>query len=230
MTRGFPLPRPVVILGGGGHARVLVQSLRRLGGEVRGCVVGAPESEAGPGMGVPVLGGDATLDGIDRNAVDLVMGLGAVAPGGRRVALFEELKGRGWRFASVVDPTAVVADDAALAEGVQVMAGAVIQPGCRLGCNVIVNTRAGLDHDCRIGDHAHIAPGATLSGDVEIGADTLFGTGAVAIQGRRIGAGCLIAAGAVVVDHIPAGARAMGVPARVMRPTSSHPARELDHD
>lgn len=217
MTKGSPNPRPVIILGGGGHARVLASSLRRLGREVRGCVVADPATETGPGMGIAVLGGDPVLAEIDRAAVELVLGLGSLRPGARRVGLFEDLSRQGWRFATVVDPSAVVAEEVFLGDGVQAMAGAVIQPGCRLGRNVIVNTRAALDHDCRIGDHAHLAPGVTLSGGVEVGADAHLGTGAVAIQGRRIGARSLVAAGAVVVRDVPDGAVVMGVPARQTR-------------
>jgi len=98
------------------------------------------------------------------------------------------------------------------------MAGAVVQAGCRIGENVIVNTRASIDHDCDIEAHAHVAPGAVLSGCVHVGERAHIGAGATVIQGLTIGAGAIVGAGAVVVDGIPDGVTVVGVPARILRP------------
>jgi acetyltransferase-like isoleucine patch superfamily enzyme len=53
-----------------------------------------------------------------------------------------------------------------------------------------------------------------LAGSVIVEDGAFLGAGAVAIPGVRIGTGAVIAAGAVVVDDVPAGATALGVPAR----------------
>ena len=202
---------PVVVLGGGGHARVLIDALRLLRVEIAGVV---DPALAGTVLGAPVLGGDEVLDTLDRTGVRLVNGLGSVGLPGRREELFEHLKGKGFSFASVVHPAAVVAADVELGEGVQVMAGALVQTGSSIGANSIINTRASVDHDCRIGRHVHVAPGVTLSGNVTVGEGSHLGTGATAIQGVTIGAGALIAAGAVVVGEVAAGKKVRGVPAR----------------
>jgi UDP-perosamine 4-acetyltransferase len=145
-----------------------------------------------------------------------VNGLGSVESTAKRAALFQRFKGKGYRFATVVHPSAVVAGDVVLEEGVQVMAGAVIQPGTRVGENTIVNTGAIVDHDCALASHVHVAPGAVLSGGVSIGEGTHVGTGAKIIQGVRVGSHSLVAAGAVVVDPVGERARVFGVPAREM--------------
>ncbi|MBF0093234.1 MAG: acetyltransferase [Alphaproteobacteria bacterium] len=206
--------RPVIVLGAGGHAKVLVATLRRLNIPVIGCVVADPALETAAVLGAPILGGEDELARHDNASIDLVNGLGMLRPGSARMQLHGEWARRGWRFARVVDPTAVVGPEVEIGEGAQIMAGAVIQPGCRIGVSTIVNTRAGVDHDCRIGDHVHIAPGATLSGGVTVGDGSHLGTGCVVIEGLRIGRGCLIAAGAVVVADVADGATATGIPAR----------------
>ena len=94
------------------------------------------------------------------------------------------------------------------------MAGAVIQPGTRLGVNTIVNTRASIDHDCIIGDHVHIAPGAVLSGEVRVGNCSHIGCGATIVQGVKLGEATVIGAGAVVLKDVPDGTTVVGVPAR----------------
>jgi len=75
------------------------------------------------------------------------------------------------------------------------MAGVVIQPGCAIGENSIINTRAGVDHDCRIGHDVHVAPGATLCGTVTVEDGAFIGAGATVIQGLRVGARAVVECG-----------------------------------
>lgn len=205
---------PVIVIGGGGHAKVLIEALRRSGIEVLGLTDPDPKGAARRIPGVPVLGDDGALAAHPPGTVELVNGVGSTGDTGPRRAVFERWRERGYGFATVVHPSAVVAPDAALAEGAQVMAGAVIQPGVSVGADAIVNTGAVVDHDCAIGEHAHIAPGAVLSGGVTVGAGAHVGTGAAVVQGVEIGAGAVVAAGAAVVGPVAPGATVAGVPAR----------------
>jgi UDP-perosamine 4-acetyltransferase len=205
---------PVIIIGGGGHAKVLVEALRASGVTILGITDADPAKHGTSIHGVPVLGGDHVLERHAPGSVRLVNGLGSVRETRSRTALFNTFKTKGYAFATVVHPSAVVASDAILGEGAQVMAGAVLQPGCSLGEDVIINTRVSVDHDCSIGPHVHLAPGVTLSGDVHIGGGSHIGTGAAVVQGVRIGKDCLVAAGAVVVSNVADGATVRGVPAK----------------
>lgn len=207
---------PLIVLGAGGHAKVLLDALLASSARIIGIVDPEPALAGATLLGVPVLGGDEIVAGHAPGAIRLVNGLGSVGYPARRQALFDRFKEQGYAFASVIHPGAIVAADTILGEGVQVMAGAVIQPGCRLGRNVIVNTRAAVDHDCGIGDHVHIAPGVTLSGGVRIGASSHVGTGATVIQGICIGERSLVGAGALLVKDVPAGVTVVGVPAKVV--------------
>lgn len=203
---------PVIILGAGGHARVLVEALRRQEVAIEGCTaVAAPERLPD---GIRFLGGDEAVFARDPGTIRLVNGIGSVRNSERRGAVFEQCRERGFRFASVFHPSAVVAADVALAEGAQLMAGAIVQPGAEVRDNVIVNTGARIDHDCILEAHVHVAPGAVLSGGVHVGRGAHIGTGAVIIQGIRIGENALVAAGAVVVRDVPDHARVKGNPAR----------------
>ena len=209
--------RPVIVLGAGGHAKVLIASLRRLGVEVLGCVVAETAATDRPVLGAAVLGDESILSGLDPTTARLVNGVGSLEPHSARKRLFEHWSARGWRFADVIDPHAVIDPKTVLGEGVQVMAGAVVQPGVRLGANCILNTRAAVDHDCVIGAHVHLAPGVTLSGGVVIGDDAHLGPGVTVVQGVAIGPGATVAAGATVVADVAAGARVFGVPAKSRR-------------
>jgi len=205
---------PVILVGAGGHARVLLDALELSGAKVIGLVDADASLARGDLMGYPVLGDDAVLERYAPGSVDLVNAIGSVDSMQRRKSVYEKLRRAGHVFASVVHPRATLSRHARIAAGVQVMAGAVVQPGASLGENTIVNTGANVDHDCRVGAHVHIAPGVTLSGNVQIGDETHVGAGATVIQGTRIGARCLIAAGSVVTGGVRDGASVKGLPAR----------------
>lgn len=207
---------PVIILGSGGHAKVLTDALNLRRVQVLGMTDKAQDCWNKQVLGVQVLGDDSVLRRYPPGSVLLVNGLGSIdcATLNRRKELFDNMKAKGYSFATVIHPSAIVAGDVVIGEGAQIMAGAVIQAGSRIGMNSIVNTRVCIDHDCTVGDHAHLAPGAVLSGAVEISGSAHIGCGAVLIQGIRVGAGSLVAAGSVVVTNLPEAARVAGVPAK----------------
>lgn len=208
---------PVLILGAGGHARVLLEALRSSSRQVAG-IVDADVSKTGETvMGFPVIGTDEKVFDFRTDEIELVNGIGSVASTAKRVELFAAFKARGYRFATVAHPSAVIASDAELGEGAQIMAGAVIQVGVKIGMNSIINTRASVDHDCIIGNNVHIAPGVTLSGEVSVEDNVHIGTGATIIQGVHISRSSIIGAGSVVLCNVPEGITVYGVPARKAR-------------
>lgn len=208
------MERPVVIIGGGGHAKVLINALVLQQTRLLGIVDADLGKRGASILGVRILGDDVKLKQYTPNDIDLVNGIGSVGSIELRKKICLYYKEKGYTFRSVIHPAAIIAADVILSEGVQIMAGVVVQPGCTIGCNAIINTRASIDHDCRIGDHAHIAPGCVLSGGVSIGAEAHLGTGSVVIQGKMIGNGALVGAGAVVVGDVAEGKRVFGVPAK----------------
>ena len=103
----------------------------------------------------------------------------------------------GIRHPSAVLPTFQRYIDFCANRCIQIMAGAIIQPGCKIGVNVIINTGAQIDHDCVIGSHSHIAPGAILCGGVTVGKGAFIGAGAVIPEGRKIPDNAFVPAGTV---------------------------------
>ena len=203
----------IVIVGAGGHGKVLADALMAGGRSVHGFVDNNSSLYGSHVLGLRVLGGDEAVE----PGWLLVNGLGSVGRSDGRRAVDRIFAGRGFSFLTVIHPGAILAREVFLGEGCQVMAGAVLQPDVVLGRGVIVNTNASVDHDCHLADFVHVAPGATLSGGVQVGEDSHIGTGAVVIEGIRIGSGCVVAAGAVVVDDVPDGVLVAGVPAKVKR-------------
>ncbi len=197
----------VLLLGAGGHGVVVLALARALGWQVAGVC----DPALSPGTtweGLPVLDEDTALSARDPGATQLLNGLGKMPGSAARAALQARWTARGFAFPALVHPAAWVAPGTDLAPGAQVMAGAVVQPRCRIGAGAIVNTGARLDHDGTLGDDVHLAPGATLCGGVTVGEGAFIGAGATVIQGLTIGPRALVPAGATVLHDIPPGGRA----------------------
>lgn len=208
---------PVIVIGAGGHAAVVLDVLRAVGANMIGFTDRDAALHGTKVRGMPVIGGDDAL--FERYAPDRVLlanGVGGASSTGQRQSVYELFAGRGYRFMTLAHPSAVVSPSAVVGSGAQVMAGAVLQPSAVIGANTIVNTHASIDHDCSIGAHVHVAPSATLSGGVSVGDGAHLGAGCVVIQGIRIGERALVAAGAIVLHDVPALGRVAGNPAREM--------------
>lgn len=204
----------VLILGGGGHAKVLIGAL--LSGQ-EFVIAGILDANIAVGqsvMGIPVLGDEAWLDRPEAHAHGLAIGVGAMRGDDTRRRIFERCREQGYRFPVIRHAEAFADPTAVIGEGTQLMAGAVVQPMAVIGPNAILNTAAVVEHDCIVGAHAHIAPGAVLGGNVRVGDCALVGLGARVLPGITIGHHVTVGAGAVVVDNVADGAVVRGVPAR----------------
>jgi sugar O-acyltransferase (sialic acid O-acetyltransferase NeuD family) len=199
----------VILIGAGGHARVLASVLRKLRQAVLGYT--AP-TDQGLVLGSPWLGDDGVLERHDPKGVELAMGVGVMRPAPTRAGLVARLAS--FRFLTVISPDAIVNGGVTVGEGSVVFDGAVVQYNTRIGRLAILNTGCRVDHDCQIGDYVHIAPGATLCGDVTVCDGAMIGAGATLLPGCRIGSGVMVGAGAVVTGHCLAPGTYVGVPAR----------------
>jgi UDP-perosamine 4-acetyltransferase len=205
--------RPIVIVGNGGHARVVADICRLAGRRVEGLL--DSQGSVSHVAGTQVLGGDALLD--DRSFVDRYDFVIGIAYQNVRRRLGELLTAKGAVMATVVHPRAIVASEVTMGSGVVVVAGAIVNPNVTLGDLVIVNTGAIVDHDCRLDAGVHVGPGATVTGGVVCGEWAFVGAGAVVIPGRTIGPRTVVGAGSVVVTDFASDLTVAGCPARVIK-------------
>ena len=206
--------RRCVVLGAGGHARVVLASLDRVAVDVVGALV-APGDATHDDIGVPVLGGDELLRQLRETGVThFVIGIGGTRDNWPRAKAFEAGVAAGLSPLTVVHPTAVCLALEGLGGGVFLGPGAIVNIGSKVGDNVIVNSGAIVEHDCHLGAHVHVASGAVLGGGVRADSYAHIGAGAVVRQGLSIGSAAIVAAGAVVVEDVDPGVTVAGVPAK----------------
>jgi sugar O-acyltransferase (sialic acid O-acetyltransferase NeuD family) len=194
--------KPIILIGGGGHSKVLIDALNCLKTNILGIV--DPHLNVGSlVLGIKVLGDDEVLKDFNCNQIELVNAIGIIPHRLFRLDISKKFVNQGYKFKKVTHPSAIVASSAKIGNGVQILAGSVIQSSVTIGDDCIINTGALIDHDCMIGKGCHVAPGVTLCGGISIDENTFIGAGSTVIQNVSIGSNCTIAAGSIIYKDIP---------------------------
>lgn len=206
----------LLILGAGGHARVIAETALAQVGFSRIAFLddrAHQQVDQSTVLGWPLLGSlnRALEPAIVQAYPAALVGIGHAAT---RMFWLDQLARNGYQRPLLIHPTAWVSPSASLGPGTVVFAQAVVQAQAYIGTGAILNTGCSVDHDVHLADGVHISPGARLAGGVHVGARSWIGIGACVIQQVRIGADVTVGAGAAVVQDLPDGITAVGVPAR----------------
>lgn len=198
------MPEKVIIMGAGGHGRVIADILRSSGREVLGFL----DDRAISGPDTNVLGKVEDAPRF-KDSAEFIIGIGDNKTRMEIAARFQGVL----RFATAVHKSAVIAPGVILGEGSAVMAGAVVNVGAVIGSHCIVNTSASVDHDCALSDFVHLSPGAHLAGNVTLGKGAWIGIGGAVINGVTVCPWCIVGAGGVVIKNLETPGTYVGIPA-----------------
>ena len=198
--------KEIVIIGAGGHAKVIADIVLKNGDKIIGFLDGShPEGEF---LGYPKLGKD-----VDYTKYLDCYFIIAIGNAGVREKLVSSMTNAKWYTA--IHPSAIISKiDTSIGEGSVVMANATINSGAHIGKHCIVNSNSVVEHDNRIGDYVHVSVGAKVSGTVHVGARTWIGAGATISNNVNVCNDCMLGAGTVVVKDILESGTYIGVPAR----------------
>ena len=208
------MKKRLLLIGGGGHCRSVLSSVLSLNEYEEIGIVDYADTSV---LGVPVVGQDEDLPALKKAGwTDAFITVGSIGDTSLRQRLYQMVVNNGLIVPAIIDITAIIAQDAKVAEGSYIGKGVILNSGSCIGKCAIINTGAIIEHDCLIGDFVHISPGTVLCGQVFVGDHSHIGAGSVVRQQIEIGKDVLVGAGSVVVSNIPDCVKAFGNPCKVV--------------
>lgn len=209
------MSRPLILVGGGGHCKSVIEVCHQLHREIRG-ILELPHLVGSSIGGVEIIGTDEDIPRY-ANSCDFVVTVGYVRTPTLRLSLARRIAAGGGSLATLISPKAIVAHDAAIGAGTVVLSGACINAGAKIGGNAIINTLSAIEHDVTVGDHCHVSTGAMVNGDCNVGERVFIGSNATIINGISIGNDIIVGAGSTVINNITEAGVYVGSPARKIR-------------
>ncbi len=209
----------VMIIGAGGHGRVIADIIEKQGIHTIAGFVDDEKLVGSRDYGYSIIG---TLEDIARLAKDIPGGIVAVGDNWTRGGIAKRICAQAPEFVFIqaIHPTACIAKGVQIGEGAAILAGSMIASNAVVGNHAILFMGALLGHDSVLEDYTSVGPMASLSGNVRVGTYTAVATGSTIIHQIKIGANTVIGAGSTVVRDIPDHVVAYGSPARVQKPRS----------
>ena len=202
--------KKVVIIGAGGHAKVIADIIEKSGDEIVGFLDDNKEIRTTIIKEYKVIGdlNNRFAMAVTKENLEFII---AIGDNKKR----EEIShSPNLKFYTAIHPSAQIGLDVEIQEGTVIMANACINSSAKIGKHCIINTGAIIEHDNIIEDFVHISPNVALGGTVKIGKSTHVGIGSTIKNNITICENCKIGAGAVVVKDIEKEGTYIGVPAK----------------
>lgn len=205
--------KDVVIIGAGGHAKVIADIIVKSNDEVIGFL--DDDQTLSPNIidRYKLIGTIADCEKIQRKNPDFQFII-AIGNNHIRTKVADKYN---LNYYTAIHPSTIIGLGVNIAEGTAIMANAVINSSTKIGKHCIINTGAIIEHDNIIEDCVHISPNATLCGTVNVGKLTHIGAGAIVKNNMTVCNNCIIGAGGVVVKSIEEEGTYIGIPVKKIK-------------
>lgn len=195
------MKRPLVLLGGGGHCKSVIEVAESAGFEIKG-ILDMPDE-----IGKEVLSGHKVIGTDDEiseyvDECDFVITVGFIKNPALRIKLYNKVKKAGGSLPTIIASTAHVSKYAKLGEGTVIMHQVFVNAGAKIGDNCIINSFVNIEHDAEVGNQCHISTGTMVNGECQIGDNCFIGSQSVCVNCIEIGPDIIIGAGSVVRKSI----------------------------
>ena len=192
------MPKDVIIIGAGGHARVIADIIKKSGDKIVGFLDDNADIQGKTIFDGKIVLGDTSEESVKKYSdCYFIIGIGS-----NRVRKIISEKYSNIKWYTAIHPSAIIANEVSIEKGSVIMAGAIVNTGTKIGKHCIINTRSSLDHDNIVEDYVHISPGVTLAGNVHIKEKTWICAGTTIINNITINKNNIIGAGSVVIKDI----------------------------
>lgn len=192
------MPKDVIIIGAGGHARVIADIIKKSGDEIVGFLDDNADIQGNTIFDGKIVLGDTSEESVKKYSdCYFIIGIG-----NNRVRKIISEKYSNLKWYTAIHPSSIIGSDVSINEGTVIMAGTIINTGTIVGKHCIINTSSSLDHDNILEDYVHISPGSHLAGTVKISEETWICAGVTVINNITIGKNNVIGAGATVIRNI----------------------------
>jgi len=196
----------VVILGGGGHAKMCIDIINQMGTYKIVGIIDRNIKIDSKVMGIPVIAKDRDedLEKLYNEGFRLiVIGVGAITNHNIRDKIYKKLKRIGFYIPNIIHPKASIEPSVSIGEGNQIMANAIIGSDVKIKNNCIINSGAIVSHDSLLENNVHITPGAILAGGVCVGENSLIGMGSTIYLYVKIGKHVTIFNNCSITKNVP---------------------------
>lgn len=195
------MKRPLILIGGGGHCKSVIEVAESAGYEIKG-ILDMPDE-----VGKEVLPGHKVIGTDDEipqyvEECDFIITVGFIKNPLLRIKLYNKVKAAGGRLATIIASTAHVSKYAELGEGTVIMHQAFVNAGAKIGDNCIINTFVNIEHDAEVGNQCHISTGTMVNGESKIGENCFIGSQSVCANCIEIASDIIVGAGSVVRKSI----------------------------
>lgn len=194
------MERPLVLVGGGGHCKSVIEAAESVGYTIKG-ILDIPENVGKKVLDFEVIGTDDDIS-FFVNECDFIITLGFIKNPHVRNSLYERVEVEGGRLITLIASTAHVSKYTEIGPGSVILHQACVNADAKIGKGCIINTFANIEHDVKIGDFCHIATGSMINGDCKVGKNSFIGSQSVLANGITICDNVIVGAGSFIRKDI----------------------------
>ena len=190
--------KSIVLIGGGGHCKSVIDVLEQEGQFKIEGIVDKSELLGNSVLGYSFIGVDDDMPKLAKKYKYALITVGQIKSPLLRIKLFDLAIKSGFTLPKIVSPLAYVSRHASIGYGVVVMHNAIINVNSTIEDNCIINSKALIEHDCLISAHCHISTNATINGGVKVESGCFVGSNVTTKELITISKNSFIKAGSLV--------------------------------
>jgi sugar O-acyltransferase (sialic acid O-acetyltransferase NeuD family) len=205
--------KTLVIIGAGGHGRVVADCAQQLGGYCKIIFLDDCYNKSKKSGNWPIVGLVEDFPQYIESS-DFIVAFGNNY---LRAEANKNLENAKANIISLLHPSATISPNALIGKGVVICANAAINVGTEIADGCIINTGATIDHDCKLQPYVHVSPGVNIAGGVNIDKLSWLGIGSTVIECLTLAENTQVGAGAVVTQSTQENSLYLGIPAKRIR-------------